>query len=189
LAQELGEHVCAMLKPGYSHGDKPKKHRIETLMEIREKYEHHPHMLAWRIADHELNFQTCDRGEKGFLNTRECRKMLLNFGIPWGKAVPAVPDNRYFDFESAIDRVEAMQTGERLKDAIWRLFVHTDRAESGELKPSGFLDYKTIEKRMTDHGLTEDELYIFLAPYKRADGKVEYAKLHRDLFPDDPLTA
>jgi hypothetical protein len=156
---------------------------LEDLVQIRQRYAHHPELAPWRMADMELNFAEADRGDKGFLNSRETRKFLLNFGVPWGKTIEACPSGKYCDYPSAIDRIESLQSMDDIKANTWRLLVHTDLAETKGDRASGFVSFDSIEKRMIDHGMEEDELFIFLTPYKRDDGKVEYAKMFRDLFP------
>jgi hypothetical protein len=159
---------------------------LDDLVKTRQRYAHHPHLEPWRIADAELNFAETDRGDKGFLNSRETRKFLLNFGVPWGKTLDAVTQGKFADFPTCIDRLETLQTSKDVQENTWRLLVHTDMQEAkmeGRERATGFISYDLVYKRMTDHGMAEDELFLFLQPYRRDDGKVEYAKMYRDLFP------
>jgi hypothetical protein len=156
---------------------------LEDLVKIRTRYAHHEYMEPWRIADMELNFSDVDRGDKGFLNSRETRLFLLNFGIPWGKTIDTVQAGKYSDFPTSIDKIESMQSAEAIKDHTWRLLVHSDIEEANGDRATGFISFEKIYKRLEDHGMDDDELYLFLTPYKRDDGKVEYAKMFRDLFP------
>ena len=39
--------------------------------------------MRWRIAEIHLAFREFDRKKKGFLNSTELRRLLVNFGVAW----------------------------------------------------------------------------------------------------------
>ena len=64
-------------------------------------------------------------------------------------------------------------------------FKHYDRTESADGRLTGFVSEDTFIAGIGEHGLTDEEFFIFLTPFKRNDDKVEYARLIEHLFPQD----
>ena len=71
---------------------------------------------------------------------------------------------------------------------LYNTFRFTDIVTSGDGRYSGFIDYTIVAHNMEEHGMTEDEIDLFLGPYLRVDGKIEYhyvfsnSELETDFF-------
>ena len=151
--------------------------------EIRAKYDHHLDLPAWRMADLDMNFSLCDKGEKGFLATREARKMLINMGIPIATANAYTKKRGYYTFKELIDKCQEIINEIAMLRSLYTAFRYTDIKTSDVDRYTGFVDYDFVATKMEEHGMMEDEIDLFLAPYHRDDGKLEYQRLLRDTFP------
>lgn len=150
---------------------------------------------GWRIAEVHLAFREFDRKKKGFLNSTELRRLLVNFGVAWSAVKGAVPPNHYWNFTDVLDKVEKLQPAEAIADKIWHMFQHADRQEQRDGKCNGKVKAKDFTKNLKDHGLTDDDIYILCFKYTngpvsekkpgRVQGQIGYGDLHRDLFPTD----
>jgi Ca2+-binding EF-hand superfamily protein len=150
---------------------------------------------GWRIAEIHLAFREFDRKKKGFLNSTELRRLLVNFGVAWSMVKQAVPVNHYWNFTDVMDKVEKLQPAEAISDKIWHMFQHADRQEQRDGKCNGKVKAKDFCKNLKEHGLTEEDIYILCYKYTngpvnekkpgRVVGQIGYGDLHRDLFPTD----
>jgi hypothetical protein len=110
--------------------------------------------------------------------------MLMNLGIPIRIARESIKKNCYYDFESVLDKIIEIQNENDLLRGLHNTFRFTDINTPGhDQRYTGFVDTQTVVKKMQDHGMTDEEMYLFLTPYRRADGKIEYARLLQETFP------
>jgi hypothetical protein len=135
------------------------------------------------MADLDMNFSLCDKGEKGFLATREARKMLINMGIPIDTANAYTKKRGYYTFKELIDKCQEIINEIAMLRSLYTAFRYTDIKTSDVDRYTGFVDYDFVATKMEEHGMMEDEIDLFLAPYHRVDGKLEYQRLLRDTFP------
>lgn len=150
---------------------------------------------GWRIAEIQLAYREFDRKKKGFLNSTELRRLLINFGVAWKMIKAYVPPNHYWDFEATLEKVQKLQPADAIADKIWNMFQHTDRQEQRDSKCNGKVKGKEFVKNLNDHGLSQDDIYILLFKYSngqlndrkpgRVQGQIGYGDLHRDIFPTD----
>jgi hypothetical protein len=139
----------------------------------------------WRSCDYEDYFKSNDKGAKGYLNSKEQRAMLTDAGITMMKTFEIVKPEKYMNLDQICNVIESMVPHESLPDRVLRMFKHYDRTESADGRLTGFVSEDTFIAGIGEHGLTEEEFFIFLTPFKRNDDKVEYARLIEHLFPQD----
>jgi hypothetical protein len=155
--------------------DKSKLHLKEDL--------HH-----WRTYDFDALFEKNDAGGKGYLNSKEQRRMLTEAGVTMMTTFNVVKVDKYLGKRDLADKIEEMLPQEVVARRAKNVFLYCDRKESPDGRLTGFVSRQTVEENLREHGLDDMEIYIFLSAYRRNDDKVEYARILEVLFPEDLCT-
>jgi len=138
---------------------------------------HWESLTGWRLYELNMAFRQYDRNQKGYLNSTECRRLLLSFGVKWTKCQEHIPKGKSWNPETVIQKVEelAPTKGEHgLCDKSYDLFVHYDRAQGGvDGKTTGKISADTFYDAMIQHGITHDELNLLLYKYSNGTYKVQ----------------
>jgi Ca2+-binding EF-hand superfamily protein len=196
-AHEYKDRFGVPLQPQTTQDESPRRGRTtgRGSVSLGRRYSNRDPVKGWRIAEIHLAFREFDRKKKGFLNSTELRRCLLNFGIAWNYVKAAVPVNHYWNFTDVMEKVEKLQPAEAIADKIWHMFQHADRQEQRDGKCNGKVKAKEFCKNLKDHGLTDEDVYILCYKYSngqnndkkagRVNGQIGYGDLHRDLFPTD----
>lgn len=143
---------------------------------------------VWRQADILVAWEHCGGNKKGFVTSIDARKLLLMFGVNWKNACANIEPGCYWTFESIVDKLSLLLPTSRTVKQVWRLLEHTDKMENNTHR-TGHLNQAKLRLRLSDHGMSEEELYVFLAPYSKDDETpVAYGKMYADCFPADPRT-
>lgn len=145
------------------------------------------HLHQWRVNDYEDCFTANDGGNKGYLNGREQKRFMVDMGMSIWSAGDLVKRDQYLPFEKTVQIAEDALPQEKMQQNTLSLFQWHDRQQSPTGRVTGLVDRATVESALEEHGMDEEELYLLLSPYTRRDGKIDYDRLLRDLFPpDDP---
>jgi Ca2+-binding EF-hand superfamily protein len=139
----------------------------------------------WRTVDFLDIFLENDKGGKGYLNSKEQRKLLTDAGITMMKTFEIVKQDKYMNFEQISSLLDQMLPQDTLTHRVMTLFQYYDRQESSDGRLTGFVHQDTLIRSLTEHGVSEEDMYIFISPFKRNDHKIEYHRVIEQLYPDD----
>jgi hypothetical protein len=139
----------------------------------------------WRTNDLEDNFKRCDVGAKGYLNSKEQRRMLTDSGITMMTTFGTIKQSKFMNLNQISETIEEMLPQDVVVERARALFRWHDRKESDDGRLTGFVNQSTVEANLEEHGLSEDEIAIFISPYTRNDHKIEYSRLLEVLYPKD----
>jgi Ca2+-binding EF-hand superfamily protein len=139
----------------------------------------------WRTADFDEHFKTCDKGSKGYLNSKEQRKMLTDAGITMMKTFEIVKQDKYMTLDQITGIIETMLPQATVTHRVQALFEYYDRKDSADGRLTGFVHEETVMESLLEHGVEEQDAFIFISPFQRNDKKIEYGRVIEQLFPED----
>jgi Ca2+-binding EF-hand superfamily protein len=183
MEKQLYSSRCFPKDDDHLHGTAYQKwlHRRSKTSKQVEKAKLHD----WRVCDFDDHFNACDKGGKGYLNSKEQRKFLTETGITMMKTFEIVKQDKYMTLEQICSLIEHMLPQEQVTRRVQKLFEYYDRQESNDGRLTGFVHEETVLQCLSDHGVDEDDLYIFISPFKRNDNKIEYHRVIEQLFPQN----
>lgn len=141
-----------------------------------------PKVPAWRKEDFTFCFNEVGNCKKQ-VSSREARKILFELGVSLQKSRARIPDGKYYTCYELLEELEEIQTHQRLEEGVLNSMTARDVMDNGH--KTGYISEDYVIEMLTIQGLSHDEMFVLLAPYRRADGVLEIQQMMADFFPQE----